>query len=139
MWGVAGLLLPSPWQFSGDRSCARSSLLIPVVTAATSALRVETEHSCSERVKDDKAPTAASPGLSAQIPEPLPQSSKEGRGQETGGAGKPWAHELGQGELRAVLFPQWEQQGREGSQYFQSWLLRFITATFSRLVWREEL
>lgn len=139
MWSVAGLLLPSPQQFSGDRSCAQSSLLTPMVTAATSVLLAEMEHSCSEQVKDEKAPITASPGLSAGIPELLPQSSKGGRGQGLGCAEKPWVHELGQGELRAVLSPPWEQQGREGSQYFQSWLLCFITAAFSRLVWWEEL
>lgn len=55
------------------------------------------------------------------------------RGIRDGGAPR-----LEQGEVRAVLFPCWEQQGREGSQYFQPWLLCFITAAFSSLVWQEE-
>lgn len=94
--------------------------------------------SCSERVKDDESPAMASPDLSAQSPEPLPQSSKGGMRAGDGGAGKPWARELDWGELRA-MFPLREQQGREGSQCFQSWLLHFITAAFSRLVWQQEL
>lgn len=118
MWGVAGLLLPSLRQLSGDRSRAQSSLLTPMVTAATSVLRAEMEHSCSERVKDEKAPATASPGLSARILELLPQSSKGGQGQGMGGARKPWAHELGQGGLRAILFPQWEQAGQRGESLF---------------------
>lgn len=112
------MLLPSPQRLSGDRSCSQSSLLTPTVTAATSVLRVEMEHSCSERVKDEKAPAMASPGFLAQILEPLPQSSKGGRGQGMGDAGKPRAREPVQGVLRAALFSWKGQQGREGESIF---------------------
>lgn len=47
------------------------------------------EHSCSERVKDEKAPAMASPGFLAQTLEPLPQSSKGGRGQGARGSHGP--------------------------------------------------
>lgn len=54
------------------------------------------------------------------------------------GHGRWGAPRLEQGEVGAILFTCWEQQGRGGSQYFQPWLLRFITAAFSSLVWQEE-
>lgn len=82
--GVAVLLLPSPWQLSGDRSHAQSSLLTPTVTAGASVLCVEMEHSCLQRVTDERAPAMASSGLSAAIPEPLPQSCKGGQGPGRG-------------------------------------------------------
>lgn len=96
VWGVAGLLLPCPWQLSGGWSCARSSLLTPVVGAAASVLCVEMEHSCLGRVTDDRAPATASSGPLALIPESQSFCLRAARGE---GTGKPRTHGLGQGDL----------------------------------------
>lgn len=123
--GVAGSLLPTPWQLSGGSSRAGIVLLTPVVTAATSGLREEMESSCSGHVSDEKAPAVASQHL----------SWTSLGGQE---CREPVGPKLEWDKVRAILFPCWEQQGREGSQYFQPWLLCLITAVFSSLVWQEE-
>lgn len=112
------LLHPSPWQLSRDRSRAQSSLRTPAVTAAASVLRAETGHSCSGRVKDERGPAAA-PQASrheSPIPEPLPQSIKRGGGQGQGAQGSHGPTSWG--ELRAILFPRWEQQGQRGESIF---------------------
>lgn len=82
--GVAGSLLPSPWQLSGGSSHAGSILLTPMVTAATSRLCEEMESSCSGHVSDEKAPAVACQHLSCS-----PRGS--GSHWEDRGAGSPWA------------------------------------------------
>jgi len=76
MWGVAGLPFPSLRQLSGDRSHARSRLLTPM------EMCVEMEHSCSERVKGEKAPPA-----SGHESWSLPRSSKGGQARGQGAWG----------------------------------------------------
>lgn len=107
----------------------------PMETAAAAELCVEMEHSCSERVTDDRAPATASSGLWAPIPELLPQSCKGGQGQGgVQGSQGPTSWGRVTSELSCSL-----SEGREGSQCFQSCLLCFIAAAFSKLLWLKEL